>query len=110
MLRQCDRPWHLGCLTPPLVAIPDGEWFCPECTRDPGAPIGDVDADAEGQQDEDEDEDEEQDDDDDDSSDGTTGRKRKAPTRKAAGTWSCTLVLFAILKQVGICAASKKKR
>jgi hypothetical protein len=23
-----------------LSAVPDGEWFCVNCTRDPGAPIG----------------------------------------------------------------------
>ena len=38
---QCDKPYHFTCLTPPLAAIPDGEWFCPECVRHPGAPIGD---------------------------------------------------------------------
>lgn len=36
----CDRPacserglhgWHLQCLVPPLVCVPDGEWFCPLC-------------------------------------------------------------------------------
>jgi hypothetical protein len=39
---QCDKPYHYTCLTPPLKAIPDGEWFCPECVRHPGSPIGDV--------------------------------------------------------------------
>ncbi|KAH9988564.1 regulator of chromosome condensation 1/beta-lactamase-inhibitor protein II [Russula vinacea] len=38
---KCDKPYHFTCLTPPLAAIPDGEWFCPECVRHPGAPIGD---------------------------------------------------------------------
>jgi hypothetical protein len=28
------------CLTPPLTAVPDGEWFCVECERDPGAGVG----------------------------------------------------------------------
>lgn len=37
---QCDHPYHLGCLEPPLDTVPDGEWFCPECESDPGAPIG----------------------------------------------------------------------
>ena len=37
---QCDKPYHHTCLTPPLAAIPDGEWFCPDCVRHPGAPIG----------------------------------------------------------------------
>ncbi|GLB41420.1 putative regulator of chromosome condensation (RCC1) repeat [Lyophyllum shimeji] len=37
---KCDAPYHLGCLTPALSAVPPGEWFCVECTRKPGAPIG----------------------------------------------------------------------
>ena len=36
---QCDYPYHLKCLDPPLDAVPDGEWFCPECEADPGAPV-----------------------------------------------------------------------
>ncbi|THH16847.1 hypothetical protein EW146_g3855 [Bondarzewia mesenterica] len=39
---KCDAPYHLGCLDPPLDAIPDGEWFCPDCERRPGAPVGDA--------------------------------------------------------------------
>ncbi|KAG6835386.1 hypothetical protein H0H93_001964 [Arthromyces matolae] len=37
---KCDSPYHLGCLNPPLTAVPDGEWFCVQCSRQPGAPIG----------------------------------------------------------------------
>ncbi|KAF8075359.1 regulator of chromosome condensation 1/beta-lactamase-inhibitor protein II [Lyophyllum atratum] len=37
---KCDSPYHLGCLTPPLSAVPPGEWFCVACARAPGAPIG----------------------------------------------------------------------
>ncbi|KAF8885095.1 regulator of chromosome condensation 1/beta-lactamase-inhibitor protein II [Gymnopilus junonius] len=37
---KCDSPWHLQCLDPPLDAVPDGEWFCPDCLDDPGAPVG----------------------------------------------------------------------
>lgn len=37
---QCDSPYHLGCLNPPLSAVPDGEWFCVNCKKDPGAPVG----------------------------------------------------------------------
>lgn len=37
---QCDAPWHLECLKPPLSAVPEGEWFCPQCLNDPGAPVG----------------------------------------------------------------------
>ncbi|KAI5980788.1 regulator of chromosome condensation 1/beta-lactamase-inhibitor protein II [Pisolithus albus] len=31
---KCDRPYHLGCLSPPLPNVPDGEWFCPQCTHE----------------------------------------------------------------------------
>ncbi|KAF8655946.1 hypothetical protein AX16_002853 [Volvariella volvacea WC 439] len=37
---KCDSPYHLQCLTPPLDAVPEGEWFCPECEEEPGAPVG----------------------------------------------------------------------
>jgi len=37
---QCDKPYHHTCLSPPLASIPDGEWFCPDCVRSPGAPVG----------------------------------------------------------------------
>ena len=40
--RQCDTPYHLGCLDPPLPTVPEAEWFCPACTAKPGAPIGEV--------------------------------------------------------------------
>ena len=36
-LTQCDAPYHPGCLTPPLSEIPEGEWFCPKCEKDPDA-------------------------------------------------------------------------
>ena len=38
-VRQCDNPWHLKCLNPPLDAIPDGEWFCPDCEDDLGGSV-----------------------------------------------------------------------
>ena len=28
---QCDTPWHMECLRPALVTVPDGDWFCPDC-------------------------------------------------------------------------------
>ncbi|XP_053355954.1 remodeling and spacing factor 1 [Clarias gariepinus] len=28
---QCDSGYHTACLRPPLMIIPDGEWFCPPC-------------------------------------------------------------------------------
>mmetsp|Transcript_19168 Transcript_19168/g.32220 ORF Transcript_19168/g.32220 Transcript_19168/m.32220 type:complete len:107 (+) Transcript_19168:46-366(+) len=27
----CDHGWHTYCSIPPLVAVPEGEWFCGEC-------------------------------------------------------------------------------
>ncbi|KAF9456066.1 regulator of chromosome condensation 1/beta-lactamase-inhibitor protein II [Collybia nuda] len=37
---KCDAPYHLGCLKPPLTEVPEGEWFCVNCKKDPGAPVG----------------------------------------------------------------------
>ncbi|XP_038617608.1 remodeling and spacing factor 1 [Tachyglossus aculeatus] len=28
---SCDSGYHTACLRPPLMVIPDGEWFCPPC-------------------------------------------------------------------------------
>ncbi|XP_073707092.1 remodeling and spacing factor 1 [Garra rufa] len=28
---MCDNGYHTACLRPPLMIIPDGEWFCPPC-------------------------------------------------------------------------------
>uniref|UniRef100_A0A1A8H7L9 Remodeling and spacing factor 1 n=1 Tax=Nothobranchius korthausae TaxID=1143690 RepID=A0A1A8H7L9_9TELE len=28
---SCDGGYHTACLRPPLMLIPDGEWFCPPC-------------------------------------------------------------------------------
>lgn len=28
---QCDSPYHLKCLKPPLKEVPEGEWFCERC-------------------------------------------------------------------------------
>lgn len=28
---KCDSGFHTACLRPPLMAIPDGNWFCPKC-------------------------------------------------------------------------------
>ena len=28
----CPRVYHLGCLEPPLTAVPRGAWHCPECS------------------------------------------------------------------------------
>jgi hypothetical protein len=29
---QCDKGYHMHCLSPPLERIPAGEWFCPTCS------------------------------------------------------------------------------
>ncbi|KAG1659087.1 E3 ubiquitin-protein ligase UHRF1 [Nymphon striatum] len=32
---ECDGPYHLWCLDPPLTAVPDVDyWFCPNCKND----------------------------------------------------------------------------
>ncbi|KAI9455036.1 RCC1/BLIP-II [Russula earlei] len=96
---KCDKPYHHTCLTPPLAATPDGEWFCPECIRHPGAPVGDVavapsappaparskkapryqvpEYDSMDEEDDDEGDDYEDEDEDED-----IGRKRKAPAKR----------------------------
>jgi hypothetical protein len=28
---NCDNGWHIYCLDPPLEAVPEGEWLCPDC-------------------------------------------------------------------------------
>jgi len=28
---DCDDPYHLECLKPSLLSVPDGDWFCPLC-------------------------------------------------------------------------------
>lgn len=28
---KCDNGWHCSCLRPPLLVIPEGDWFCPPC-------------------------------------------------------------------------------
>lgn len=27
----CNQGWHASCLRPALMAIPDGDWYCPLC-------------------------------------------------------------------------------
>ncbi|KAI8476217.1 MAG: hypothetical protein J3K34DRAFT_365128, partial [Monoraphidium minutum] len=27
----CDAGWHTFCLDPPLAAVPEGDWACPDC-------------------------------------------------------------------------------
>jgi len=33
---SCDAEYHTKCLDPPLLAEPEGEWFCPKCVRESG--------------------------------------------------------------------------
>ena len=35
----CPTVYHIGCTTPPLLELPEEEWYCPECEskRTPGA-------------------------------------------------------------------------
>ena len=28
---HCDLGWHASCLKPPLMVIPEGNWYCPPC-------------------------------------------------------------------------------
>ncbi|VEN41718.1 unnamed protein product [Callosobruchus maculatus] len=28
---KCENGWHCSCLRPPLLSIPEGDWFCPPC-------------------------------------------------------------------------------
>jgi PHD-finger len=28
---RCDRAYHMDCLVPPLLAVPEGDWHCPGC-------------------------------------------------------------------------------
>lgn len=30
---KCDKGYHLFCLTPILVSVPKGSWFCPTCSN-----------------------------------------------------------------------------
>ncbi|UJR13904.1 hypothetical protein I4U23_000910 [Adineta vaga] len=30
---DCDDPYHLECLKPILLAVPDGDWYCPLCEQ-----------------------------------------------------------------------------
>ncbi|CAI5709224.1 unnamed protein product [Hyaloperonospora brassicae] len=32
--KKCKREYHMNCLIPPLVAVPPGEWFCPDCQKE----------------------------------------------------------------------------
>ncbi|KAJ3162734.1 hypothetical protein HDU86_003707 [Geranomyces michiganensis] len=36
----CDRGYHLYCFDPPMSAIPDTDWYCPDCLRSSGDDYG----------------------------------------------------------------------
>jgi len=137
---QCDKPFHYKCLTPPLPGIPDGEWFCPECVRHPGAPIGNdattmtavplgatrgkkaarrepPEYDDSEPMGEDDGMGDDFDDDDFDDDDDDTGRKRKAPAKRATGSFALMFSPFVVVDRRsefffwgGIRTVSKRKK
>ncbi|XP_021188039.3 E3 ubiquitin-protein ligase UHRF1 [Helicoverpa armigera] len=32
---ECNNGYHMICLDPPLTELPEGDWYCPSCKRDP---------------------------------------------------------------------------
>ncbi|CAG9782394.1 unnamed protein product [Diatraea saccharalis] len=32
---ECNNGYHMNCLTPPLKELPEEDWYCPSCKRDP---------------------------------------------------------------------------
>ena len=28
---NCNRGFHMECLSPPLTSVPEGDWHCPDC-------------------------------------------------------------------------------
>lgn len=34
----CDAPYHIYCLNPELLDIPEGDWYCPDCSKLPALP------------------------------------------------------------------------
>lgn len=78
---MCENAFHRTCLDPPLDSIPDGEWFCTECTNEDeeaaeegsaGAPQGSKKRKAAA------------DDDEDEANGGHGSKKAAAPKRGAA--------------------------
>jgi histone demethylase JARID1 len=37
---ECDKAFHIFCLSPPLSEIPSTDWFCPECAGKQSAQFG----------------------------------------------------------------------
>ncbi|KZV87496.1 RCC1/BLIP-II protein [Exidia glandulosa HHB12029] len=44
---KCETPYHLGCLNPPLSAVPEDEWFCDKCIAEAAAAVPDEPAEPE---------------------------------------------------------------
>ena len=40
----CDHGFHTDCLDPPMVDIPEGDWFCPSCATSKKAADGAAEA------------------------------------------------------------------
>jgi hypothetical protein len=38
--RECNRAFHMDCLDPPLLMIPEGDWICPLCNAAPALQKG----------------------------------------------------------------------
>ncbi|CAH2985650.1 unnamed protein product [Chilo suppressalis] len=32
---ECNNGYHMNCLSPPLKELPEEDWYCPSCKRDP---------------------------------------------------------------------------
>lgn len=37
---KCDSEYHRYCLDPPLLRIPEGNWYCPSCVTGQSLPSG----------------------------------------------------------------------
>ena len=35
---HCNQGYHMSCLQPPLKEVPEGDWYCPNCSRKRSAP------------------------------------------------------------------------
>lgn len=32
---ECNNGFHMTCLSPPLMDVPEEDWYCPSCRRNP---------------------------------------------------------------------------
>lgn len=37
--KDCKREFHMNCLNPPLLTVPPGDWYCPDCAKDPSKQV-----------------------------------------------------------------------